>query len=104
MYFKNMGENIDQLYRNIGLNIRRVRSQISLTQEQLGKAVGLSRTSINNIEHGRQKLLIHMLFDIATVCRVTPQTLLVQQEGVTNVPSDLQEFYKLITSTSDDQH
>ncbi len=36
-----------------------------MTQSELATAVGLTRTSITNIEKGRQKLLVHTLLDIA---------------------------------------
>jgi DNA-binding XRE family transcriptional regulator len=45
--------------------LRRVRA--GLTQEQMALAIGLSRTSIANIEGGRQQVLLHHAFAISRV-------------------------------------
>jgi len=52
------------------------RAQDGLTQEALGKLVGLSRTSITNIEKGRQPVALHQLFALAEALRVQPAALL----------------------------
>ena len=41
----------------------------------MGKAVGLSRTSINNIEKGRQKVLLDTFCKIARVIDERPEVL-----------------------------
>lgn len=48
----------------LGANIRILRDGV-MTQKALANRVGLSRTSITNIECGRQGLLVHQLVDIA---------------------------------------
>ncbi len=83
---------IEPIYKNIGLNIRSARNTAGLTQEELANVVGLSRTSINNIEKARQKLLVHTLFDIAEACQTTPENLMVREGGKANVPTDLEEW------------
>lgn len=62
-------------YKNLGARIREVRGA-KLSQEQLAAAVDLTRTSIVNIESGRQKLLVHNLFRIAEVLGIRPTELL----------------------------
>jgi transcriptional regulator with XRE-family HTH domain len=47
-----------------------------MTQEKLGRLVGLSRTSITNIEKGRQHVSLHQLFAIAEALKVRPEALL----------------------------
>lgn len=47
-----------------------------MTQEKLGNLVGLSRTSITNIERGHQHVSLHHLFAIADALRVPPDALL----------------------------
>lgn len=64
------------IYRLIGGQIRVVRHSRKLTQEQLGERVKLQRTSITNIEKGRQKLLLHTFIDIAKALAVSPNDLL----------------------------
>lgn len=68
---------IDGVYRAFGDRVRMHRKQRKgLTQEKLGQLVGLSRTSITNIEKGRQHVSLHQLFDIAEALRVRADALL----------------------------
>lgn len=70
-------------YKELGRKIAEARKKSKITQERVGKAVGLSRTSITNIEKGRQPVLIHLLLKIAGVLNVDHATLLppVQQSA-----------------------
>jgi transcriptional regulator with XRE-family HTH domain len=65
-----------EIYRLIGDCIRGVRNKRNLTQEQLGERVKLKRTSITNIEKGRQKVLLHTFVEIAAALGVSPKELL----------------------------
>jgi len=47
-----------------------------LTQDGLAKLVGLTRTSITNLEQGRQKCLLHTLSEIAAALQVEPAALI----------------------------
>jgi transcriptional regulator with XRE-family HTH domain len=67
----------EAVYREFGKLMRLHRgAQDGLTQEALGKLVGLSRTSITNIEKGRQPVALHQLFALAEALRVRPAALL----------------------------
>ena len=66
-------------YKALGARIREIRGS-KLSQEQLAKAADLSRTSIVNIESGRQKLLVHNLFQISKALKVLPSELLATLE------------------------
>ena len=66
-------------YKALGARIREVRGS-KLTQEELARFVKLTRTSIVNIESGRQKLLVHNLFLIAAALGVRPTDLLLPLE------------------------
>ena len=68
----------DDIYTDIGKRIATARLASGLTQADLGEAISLSRTSITNIEGGRQKILVHTLFDIAAVLHVDVKELLPQ--------------------------
>ena len=70
------------LYLAIGLSIKHARAATDLTQEELAKAVGVLRTSITNIEAGRQRLPIDLLYDIADVLGVEAASLLPRNEDV----------------------
>lgn len=67
-----------KLYEEFGRLVRLHRERMGLTQADIGKRVGLSRTSITNIERGRQKVLFHQVFDIARSLQVNPEALLPQ--------------------------
>lgn len=55
----------DLLYRLIGRNVRAARKEADLTQEELAAAVGVSRTSITNLERGEQRPPLHRLLRLA---------------------------------------
>ena len=57
--------NSDELYHVLGRRVRRRREQLDRTQDELAAQVGLTRTSITNIEQGRQKIQVHMLYSLA---------------------------------------
>jgi len=63
---------IDQesFYSEVGQRIKSARLRRSMSQEQLGERLGLSRASIANIENGRQKLLAHMIVEVSEVLLV----------------------------------
>src|SRR5437879_5983184 len=79
------------LYREIGSKIREGRERLGLTQEALAKHVGLSRTSITNIEQGRQTILVHQLVGFARALNVEPAALLPpsKTEPVAKLPAEI---------------
>jgi len=60
----------DSFYRELGRRVYRARVDNGLTQDELAKLVRLSRTSITNIEKGRQKLLAHTVADLAKALHI----------------------------------
>lgn len=70
-------------YQTVGRRIRQARKDRKMTQEDLGAAVSLTRTSITNIERGRQKLLLHTLASIAETLRIAPASLLPENDATT---------------------
>ncbi len=52
-------DDVDDFYVEVGRRIRSARMSIGMTQSQLGIKVGLTRTSITNLEAGRQRLPLH---------------------------------------------
>lgn len=67
-------ENRD-FYAAIGRRIAELRHG-RITQEALAKKLFLTRTSIINIEKGRQQILVHTLVDIARALQVSPGDLI----------------------------
>ncbi|MBP1991188.1 helix-turn-helix domain-containing protein [Paenibacillus eucommiae] len=53
------------IYIQIGNKIRALRKAQGLTQGDIGKIIGLSRASVTNIEKGRHKVQLHVLYDIS---------------------------------------
>lgn len=64
------------IYGDLGGLIRRERSKQQINQEELARRVGLSRTSITNVELGRQGLAVHQLFEFADALGIEPCDLL----------------------------
>lgn len=62
------------MYKAVGVKIREARGERK--QTMLASQVGLTRTSISNIERGRQKMLLHTFLDIAASLGVAPDRLL----------------------------
>jgi len=60
----------DLIYQSIGKLVRIRREKLNLTQDDLAQRVGLKRTSITNIEKGRQRIQVHTLYDLATALEV----------------------------------
>lgn len=69
-------DDFERFYAEVGNLIRKARSDRSITQEDLGGAVSLTRTSITNIEKGRQRLPLHTFTRIAVALGVEVTQLL----------------------------
>ncbi len=63
-------------YSAVGRKLCQQRERCGLTQEDLAGKVGLTRTSITNIEKGRQRVLLHTFIDIVSALGVLPVDLL----------------------------
>lgn len=66
----------DLISRAFGINLRDARKRKGVTQEQLAKRARLKRTSITNIEKGRQSLSLPALYALATALDVEVHELL----------------------------
>ncbi len=60
-----------EFYRRLGKNLRDARERAGLSQERVASLVGLKRTSLTNIEGGRQHPPLHVLCDIVTHLNVS---------------------------------
>jgi transcriptional regulator with XRE-family HTH domain len=59
-----MGE-FEALYRKLGRKIRDARERSGLSQQRLADRLAISRASIVNVEAGRQRPPLHLLWKIA---------------------------------------
>lgn len=53
------------IYRLLGRNIAAHRAARKLTQAQVAEQLGLTRASLANIETGRQRAMLHHIYEIA---------------------------------------
>jgi transcriptional regulator with XRE-family HTH domain len=60
----------------VGHNIRRIRTQAGLSQEELAYRAKLHRTYISSIERGERNVSIENIFAIAEALKVLPGDLL----------------------------
>lgn len=88
---------IDRLYADIGAKIRSARKLQDRTQDDLASMVGLTRSSVANIEAGRQRALIHAVVLIGEYLDVEPESLLpslADLERIASVPESVNDELK----------
>lgn len=87
---------MERLYREFGRLLRRRRERAHLSQEVLGKRVGLTRTSISNLEAGRQRLPLHLVYRFADVLGIEPGELMPHpdesEDGLEGLLNDVDEL------------
>ncbi len=71
-----MAEQIELCYRQFGLKVEQLRNALGWTQTELAKKVDLQRTSVTNIEIGRQRVNLHMVQKFAEAFGTTPKQLM----------------------------
>jgi transcriptional regulator with XRE-family HTH domain len=95
--------NEDDLHAALGKKIKEKRQANGLTQTELADAISMSRTSLTNMELGRQRLLIDQLYKMAAALNAKPQDLLPQpselvsaskarEAGDESLPESVQRF------------
>ncbi len=60
------------LYAEVGRRVRTAREAADLTQEDLARRASLKRTTVTNIEKGRQGVLLHTLVELAAALEIKP--------------------------------
>jgi transcriptional regulator with XRE-family HTH domain len=75
-------------YFAVGRKIAEIRQRQRLTQDALGREISLTRTSVVNIEKGKQQLLLHTLVLIARALKVEPSELLPDSDFQYQLASD----------------
>lgn len=82
----------DQLYPLIGRNIRKIRRQHNMTQEQLAEKIDGDQKMISKIETGKARPGLHLYLQIANVFHVSIDYFLIdalesQPLGVAEIPA-----------------
>jgi transcriptional regulator with XRE-family HTH domain len=88
------------LYRILGERLKRRRMETNVTQAQLAEHVGVLRTSISNIEAGRQKLPLHLLYRLCVALGVEVPSVLPTSEEIdrtTTIASDVDAVNEQLT-------
>ena len=75
------------LYKRLGTIIKERRRQLGLTQEHLSSQLGISRASLANVETGRQRVLVHQLYQLAEKLDVNVTSLLPDPEETKDLRS-----------------
>ena len=78
----------------VGANISRIRKSEKITQGDLADYIGLTRTSMVNIEKGRQSLSVKNLYEIAYILGVDITDILPPISSVLNLkePADVKKM------------
>jgi transcriptional regulator with XRE-family HTH domain len=71
------------LYSSLGERIRAARERKKISQNKLAKQLKMNRTSIVNIEHGRQHPPLHTIWDIAEKLGVEASALIPKRHELT---------------------
>lgn len=79
--------NRNLFYREFGFLLANERRRKHLSQAQFGAKAGLSRTSVTNIECGRQPVQLHQLYLFASILQVEVPKLLPKPKALEEVIS-----------------
>jgi transcriptional regulator with XRE-family HTH domain len=67
---------VEPVYRQFGSKLESLRSTLGITQEEVAKRVGLKRTSVVNIEAGKQRVLLDDVEKFAGAFGISPKALM----------------------------
>jgi transcriptional regulator with XRE-family HTH domain len=89
----------DSFYKHVGVRIRAARETLGITQGELAHVIGLSRTSLTNIELGRQRILVDQLVDIADALHI-PVASLIPERTVVAIEDDNSNHFESLPSVT----
>ena len=73
----------DELYAEVGRKLRQTRETQGLSQDKLAKQLGISRASVVNIEAGRQRAPLHLLWQFSEALGTDLSLLIPRREELT---------------------
>lgn len=98
---------VDGFYEQLGDRILRARKAAGISQEELGRRVGLNRSSISNIEKGRQRILAHVLMDFSAALKIPVAQLLgdgpAEPDLLSGLPEETKSFVQDILTEAGQQ-
>lgn len=74
--------NEDLLFKEIGKYLKTIRKEKKLTQAELARAAGVLRTSVTNLEAGKQKVPLPVIYELCAVLQIDITALLPAIEQV----------------------
>jgi transcriptional regulator with XRE-family HTH domain len=84
------------LYQIIGSRIKQRRIDLDLSQEALAQKIDLARTSVSNIEIGRQQVTLSVLYDICQELETNIHTILPTFNDVKNSFSLQDDYHEIL--------
>jgi transcriptional regulator with XRE-family HTH domain len=84
------------LYKRIGERLRARRVELGLGQADIAKAARLSRTSVTNLEQGRQKVPLHILYRICAALDIEVGTIVPHHEEVEAAPTVIADVRSIV--------
>lgn len=67
---------VESCYQRLGSALRERRTIMGFTQETIANQLGISRTSLVNIEAGRQRIALHDVFAFSSALQIAPEKIL----------------------------
>lgn len=93
--------NRDDINKRFGRRLAQCRKRAGVSQEKLAEALSLTRTSITNIEHGRQPIQLPTLYAIADALGIEPMDLMPGLAKVAvETPADREHLKTLSVKTT----
>jgi transcriptional regulator with XRE-family HTH domain len=71
---------IDRIYRAVGSRVRDARTEAKLTQLELARRAGVTRSTIANFEAGRQRIPLHLFVIISSTLGIHSSELLADSD------------------------
>lgn len=62
--------NIQDFYNNVGINLRKRRRELDISQDALGKKLGVTAQQVQKHEKGTSKMYIHTLVSLSEILDV----------------------------------
>lgn len=92
--------NIDHLYKIVGSKLQQTREEKKLTQQQFADQVGVTRTSISNIETGKQRSPLSLLYLICKNLQIELKNILPSIEELNDIENHDIKFQTILNPDS----
>jgi transcriptional regulator with XRE-family HTH domain len=84
-------DEVDHFYTTVGNRVRRARAGRGMTQSALAQRIGFTRSSVANLEAGRQRIALHLFVQIARALDCEPAKLIPAITGTSRVDDTMLE-------------